>query len=134
MPAMDLYTGSPFRLSIRYAFEIADDVLIMSALHGVISPYDRIAPYDVTMADKSKDEIEAWGAEAVGTLTALYPMTRLHLVFFAGIRYIKPLVAPLEKKNGYWTWENPLESMDMFKRIKWLKGQLNGIQERQAQG
>lgn len=50
-PAADLYVGSYFRLALAAAQQLADrdDVLVLSALHGLLGLGDVVAPYDLTM-------------------------------------------------------------------------------------
>lgn len=129
LPAKDLYTGVLFRLAFGHALKTADDVLILSALHGLICPYRVTEPYDFAMSQRTSEGREAWGNEVVSCLNAEYPMTRLHLVFYAGMQYVKPVMRALPEKKPYWTWENPLDHMDMFQRIRWLKQQQDQHQE-----
>ncbi len=49
--ARDLYSSSSFRMALAAALANFDRVLILSALHGLISPDQIIAPYDVRMGD-----------------------------------------------------------------------------------
>jgi hypothetical protein len=127
LPAKDLYIGAPFRLALNYALRTADDVLILSALHGVISPFQRIAPYDVVMPQKTIPEQYIWGRDVVAELRTLYPMTRIHIVFYAGMQYIRPIMKTLPEEKHYWTWENPLAGKDLFTRIRWLKEKLDAL-------
>lgn len=50
-PAADLYVGSYFRLALQAAQQLADraDVVVLSALHGLLGLGDVVAPYDLTM-------------------------------------------------------------------------------------
>lgn len=50
-PARDLYTGNLFRAARDHVEARGLPWLILSALHGLISPDLVIAPYDVTMAE-----------------------------------------------------------------------------------
>lgn len=133
MPAKDLYTGVPFRLALKYAEQTADDVHILSALHGVISPYQTIPPYDELMNLKSPEEKAAWGKAVVTYLDHEYPNTRIHIMFYAGMMYIRPIAKYLPARLGFWTWENPLVGKDLFQRIRWLKEKNDALQERQTQ-
>jgi hypothetical protein len=130
LPAKDLYTGVPFLLAFRYAEATADDVHILSALHGLISPYQCIAPYDMSMVMKSPAEKAAWGRAVCIALEHEYPRTKLHLTFYAGMQYIRPIEQFLPERLGFWTWENPLEGQGLFKRNRWLKEKLDALQER----
>lgn len=50
-PAADLYVGGYFRLALAAALQLADrdDVLVLSAKHGLLGLGDVVAPYDLTM-------------------------------------------------------------------------------------
>lgn len=54
-PARSLYTGSTFPAALHAGFVLADpagEVVILSALHGLLHPTDEISPYDVKMGDE----------------------------------------------------------------------------------
>jgi len=129
LPARELYSGSLFRLSIQYAEHVADDVHILSALHGLLSPHDRLSPYDRWMNRLTQEEKEIWAADVINSLDDAYPDTRIHILFFAGMTYIRPLVPHLRDRLGYWTWENPLINKGLFQRLSWLKENLHAVQE-----
>jgi hypothetical protein len=52
--AGQLYTGAHFRMCLATALAIADrgDVLILSALYGLLRLDDLVAPYDLTMGER----------------------------------------------------------------------------------
>lgn len=119
--AKNLYTGVPFQLALSHAYRTADDVHIVSAYHGLIAPYEEIETYDLCMVQLPKSAQEEWGHNIVATLQELYLLTPLHIVFYAGMQYIRPILHAIGPELGYWTYENPLEGMDLFARIKWFK-------------
>lgn len=123
MPAASLYTGVPFRLAMAHALETADDVHILSTLHGLTAPHERIAPYDMVMAQLLISEQSNWGHRVVADLKECYLLTPLHIVFYAGMQYIRPILMWIGPELGYWTYENPLEGMGLFERIRWFKEQ-----------
>jgi len=51
--ARDLYTGQAFRFAMTAAERAGADVLILSALHGVVDPEAWLTPYNVTLSDMS---------------------------------------------------------------------------------
>jgi hypothetical protein len=57
-PARELYTGQAFRLAMAAADRCGADVLILSALHGVVQPGEVLAPYDHTL--RSASERRTW--------------------------------------------------------------------------
>jgi len=71
-PARDLYTGSLFRLSMRYLTQTARifSFGILSAKHGLVMPHQVLAPYQLTLRDMSQSEREQWAARVHLQLTA----------------------------------------------------------------
>lgn len=58
--ARDLYTGSLFRAALAHAERSADEVLILSALHGLVGLDDELDAYNVRL-DKYRDaERDQW--------------------------------------------------------------------------
>jgi hypothetical protein len=123
--AHELYIGNPFKMSYQYAFQAADDVHILSALHGLLSPHDRIAPYEFAMTQMFISAQREWGLRVVHALKALYPVTHLRITMLAGQQYIRPVVDALtEQDRQYWTIETPMKGLDLFQRNRWLKKKL----------
>jgi hypothetical protein len=121
--ARDLYIGSLFKLSFRHAQAAADDVHILSALHGLVDPSTRLEPYDYSMAQMFVSAQRAWGVRVLTELKAAYPLTPLRIIFYAGQHYIRPIMEAVTVETSYWTFKNPLEGMDLFERLRWLKQQ-----------
>lgn len=65
-PARELYTGQAFKLAMAAAARCGADVLILSALHGVVGPDQVLAPYDHTL--RSASERRTWAAKAAAQL------------------------------------------------------------------
>ncbi|MBW2691007.1 MAG: hypothetical protein JRE57_00055 [Deltaproteobacteria bacterium] len=126
LPASELYTGTPFRMAMRHARATADDVHILSSLHGLTAPHERIVSYDLLMTQLLLSEQSEWGRTVVADLKEAYLLTPLDLVFYAGMQYIRPILQWIGPELGYWTYSNPLEGMDLFARIRWFKKQEGG--------
>jgi hypothetical protein len=120
-PAHELYTGMPFRLAYNHAKETADDVHILSALHGLVDPNSMLTPYDFSMVQLAPSKHLAWGRKVLDDLKVAYPMVRLKIVFYAGEQYIRPIMRAIHDEAAYWTFENPLEGLDLYQRIRWFK-------------
>ncbi len=67
-PARDLYTSALFTKSRAWAEKNGSEWLILSALHGVVSPDTVVAPYDRTLTKMSKEERQAWTDKVLGQL------------------------------------------------------------------
>ena len=100
-PARDLYTGSMFRHQLAAATDeanaIGGTVLILSALHGLVSLDTVLAPYNTTMTDK--------GAVKASTVTA----QALEL----GIDYGVEVFAMLPKAYRV-VLDSALDALDVF--------------------
>jgi hypothetical protein len=121
--AHEMYVGQLFKLSFAHAKKNADDVLIISALHGLLSPYEEIDYYDLSLNKLLKSEREDWANKVVDELFMAYPLTRLRIVFYAGLTYIQPILESAYSQEGYWDIENPMEGLDLFQRLHWLREQ-----------
>jgi hypothetical protein len=66
-PARELYTGALFKLSLQYAELVADRILILSALHGVLEADTVVEPYDVSLPTE-KHRRTVWGSNASNQL------------------------------------------------------------------
>ena len=58
--ASELFTSTLFRLNMRFASLVADQVWILSAKHGLISPNTPLEPYDLRL-----EELDARGRDGV---------------------------------------------------------------------
>jgi hypothetical protein len=59
MPAENLYSSELFYRARRYAQANYDEWLILSAKHGLIRPYEFVAPYDCKLTTLSRPERRA---------------------------------------------------------------------------
>lgn len=121
LPAQDLYIGRLFRMAFEHALNTADDVHILSALHGLVAPHQVISPYDLSITRLLLSEQDDWGRQVVDGLFFAYPLTPLHLVFYAGYQYVRPILSAASGQEAYWTWETPLEGLDLFARLRWFQ-------------
>ena len=61
-PAAELYTGQAFRLAMQAAERAGADVIILSALHGAVSPTRQLQPYNRALTDMSTHQRRVWAA------------------------------------------------------------------------
>ena len=61
-PAAQLYTGQAFRLAMQAAERAGADVVILSALHGAVSPTRQLQPYNRALTDMSTHQRAVWAA------------------------------------------------------------------------
>ena len=120
--AADLYIGRLFKLAFWHAIDHHDDVMILSALHGLVPPHQELEPYDYAMHQMTRQERGEWGKTVVGELMTHYPMTRLQLTLFAGQAYTQPVVAAISRAHiQHWGLSQPLQGLDLFERMAWFK-------------
>ncbi len=128
VPAHQLYVGTPFKLAYRYALATADDVQIVSALHGLLGPYELVMPYEFRLTQLLPSERAMWGTRIVKTLKSLYPLAHLRIIFYASRAYIRPILAAItDEDRQYWELVDPLQGLDMFERNHWLKQKLEDL-------
>jgi hypothetical protein len=123
--AREAYIGSLFRAFRRYAEKFyANDWFIFSAKYGLITPDTAIENYDVTFALKSPSAI---------SLELLHDQCRIILcrygrvISLAGNTYNRRLVEALPLGR---LLENPLASLNMFERMKWVSHEMLDAKER----
>lgn len=61
-PAAELYTGQAFKLAMAAAERAGADVIILSALHGAVSPTRQLQPYNRALSDMSAHQRRVWAA------------------------------------------------------------------------
>lgn len=66
--ARDLYTSALFAGRRRYVERTCTEWWILSALHGLVSPGDVLAPYDVTLKGGGRAERRDWSNKVLATL------------------------------------------------------------------
>lgn len=82
--AADLYTGSTFRMQLAAATSEAceaDEVYIISALHGLLPLDAVVAPYDVKMGDPGSVTAETIAAQIVALGLDAADLDRSHDVY-----------------------------------------------------
>lgn len=123
LPASDLYAGRLAQAGLAYARSMGWDVHFLSALHGILPPHARIAPYDLCIQRLLPSERKEWGNRVVGELLASYPLQPLDIIFLAGNAYVEPVLEAIPSQVAYWTYDEPLKGMDLFERLRWFKAQ-----------
>jgi len=59
-PAAELYQGQAFKLAMAAAERAGADVIILSALHGAVSPTRQLQPYDRALCDMNTQQRQVW--------------------------------------------------------------------------
>jgi hypothetical protein len=118
-PARDLYTSALF-VKMRSVIEAGDAPwFILSALHGLVPPYQAVPPYEYTLNTASIDERRTWAAKVLEQLRP-HLKGRARIVMFAGSRYREFLEGPLRDMGL--TVEVPMEGLTLGRQLSWLSG------------
>lgn len=111
--ARNLYVGPLFRAARQYAELHCDDWVILSALHGVLTPEDFIEPYDRSLPKMRDAERSAWGNRVSSYLRDRYRGLAVTYIGLAGEDYLRELsVGPIAR---------PLAGMGIGERISYLR-------------
>lgn len=109
--ARDLYTGQAFRFAMQAAERARADVLILSALHGVVDPDAWLTPYNCTLNDMTATERAQW---ALRTAAELEPHRHREIVVLAGQHYAAAV-------EGFPNVTRPLAGLGIGQQLAALK-------------
>jgi hypothetical protein len=110
-PAAELYTGQAFKLSMKAAKAAGADVLILSALYGVLEPDDIIDPYECYLGGLPAMDRAIW---AITTAAQLAPHRERFAVILAGRHYAAACSDFANKRE-------PLKGLGIGRQLSFLK-------------
>lgn len=114
-PAAELYQGTLFRLSLRYARSLSpDSVYILSALHGLLEAEQVVEPYDVTLNGMPQADRRAWSERVLGQLRAVADLQEDRFTVLAGSRYREHILPHLANA------EVPMQGMRIGEQQQYL--------------
>ena len=117
--AKDLYTGSLFRLSLRYAYSLNPRrIFVLSAKHGLVDLEQELDPYDLTLNEIPASEVREWAESVLDQLREEADLGKDRIVFLAGERYRKNLMTHISHP------EVPLSGLSIGKQMSLLKEKL----------
>jgi len=118
--AKDLYVGTLFKLSLRFAKSLNPSMIfILSAKHGLLDLEREIEPYDTTLNNMSIAETKAWSAGVVAQIRAHADLHQDHFIFLAGDRYRRFIIPHVR------SFEIPLRGLRIGEQLQFLKGQVS---------
>lgn len=117
--ARDLYVSPRFKYARTIAEHEGDRWYVLSAAHGLLSPGETVAPYELTLRDMSASERRCWADRVAADLLRVTDVDD-ELVFLAGALYRDDLIARL-RKRGYTRFANPLQGLRQGEQLAWLK-------------
>jgi hypothetical protein len=110
-PAAELYTGQAFKLAMRAAKAADADVLILSALYGVLEPDDVIDPYECYLGGLPAMDRAIW---AMTTAAQLAPHRERFAVILAGKHYAAAC-------DDFTNKREPLKGLGIGQQLRVLK-------------
>lgn len=114
--AVDLYQSQLFNRSIEYARTLnPDQILILSAKHGLVSQEQVIEPYDVSLTSMTVQQRKAWTKRVMTQLKSTVKVKDTEFVVLAGKHYREFLLPLLPHANA------PLAGLGIGEQLHWLK-------------
>ena len=137
--AYELYDSDLFKKSLYYAWdhnckeaietkEYAE-TLILSALHGVVDPFDRLDPYDVALCDMTKQDRVTWSLRVYHQLKTRFGFALPEkITFLAGVLYREHLEHLVREYDGVKT-EVPMKGLGIGQQKHWLMWETERVRE-----
>ena len=119
MQARDLYQGQAFKFSRQLAEKTGADYWILSALHGLVHPEEKIAPYNEYLGGMTKAQRTTWAIKTAQQIKRA-GLTDSPVTFLAGGLYAEPLAQIFTHAM------RPLAGMGIGQQLNYLKTQLEG--------
>jgi hypothetical protein len=119
--AKDLYTSRLFAGRRRAVERSCDEWFVLSALHGLVDPTQRLEPYDVTLNTFTRDERRRWAEGMVHSLeNRLGTLQGVHFELHAGANYIEfGLMDALTRRGATVSW--PVRGLTMGKQLQFYQ-------------
>lgn len=118
-PARDLYVSPLFRKRRAHAERTCDDWVILSALHGVVSPEQVLEPYDSTLKTMGAAERRSWAAAVASELARRFGNLDQHVFeVHAGSEYIDYGLEERLRHAGAEV-ERPLRGLSLGQQLAW---------------
>ncbi len=125
-PARELYTSALFKGRRSYVEASCDRWFILSAEHGLVSPEQVLAPYDVTLKGASAARRREWTIQVIAQLTTeLGDLGGRVFEVHAGADYLAGgLVAEL--RSGGAAVELPMQGLSMGRQLAFYRDAARG--------
>lgn len=118
-PARDLYVSPLFRKRRAHVERTCDDWVILSALHGVVSPEQVLEPYDSTLKTMGVAERRSWAAAVASELMRQSGDLRQYVFeVHAGAEYIDFGLEERLRRAGAEV-ERPLQGLSLGQQLAW---------------
>lgn len=119
--AKDLYTSTLFMGRRRAVERSCDQWFVLSTLHGLVDPGQRLEPYDVTLNTIGRNERRRWAAGVVQALQErLGTLQEHHFELHAGANYLEfGLIEALTRQGATVSW--PTRGLPMGKQLQYYR-------------
>ncbi len=117
--AKELYISPLFKKAYQWATQYKIPIYILSAKYGLIKDDQYISPYEKTLNNMSKDEIDLWGKSTAQSISRI--IGGGDLLVLAGEKYLT-FSKYCENKII-----NPLKGLGIGKRLQWLDQHIKKI-------
>jgi hypothetical protein len=113
--AKEIYISPLFKLNMKYALSLKPDkIFILSAKYGLLDLEQEIEPYDLTLNNLKKEEINSWANKVLDNLKE-EDLNNDEFIFLAGEKYRRFLIPKIEN------YKIPLKGLGIGKQLKFLK-------------
>lgn len=118
--AKEIYISNFFQKAFKYAESLRPDkIFILSAKYQLLSPEQRIEPYELTLNKMGVAERRRWASHVIEQLGYQADLENDNFIFLAGQKYREFLVPAI---NNY---EVPMQGLQIGKQLGWLKGKID---------
>ena len=93
-----------------------EEIFIISAKYGLLSPFEKIPKYDVTLKTMSKEEKQKWAKNVVNQLKEKFNIEDTTFLILAGKDYYEELIKLLPHYKLI-----PEEPLPIGKRVQWFQ-------------
>jgi hypothetical protein len=118
--ARNLYTSTLFRKARLFAEKYGDEWFILSGLHGLVKPEEKIGPYEFKLTQRRPAERDAWGDRIARQLRATVPRGST-IIIVAGKLYRENIEHKLIRFG--FEVETPTEGKGLYELMRFLTEQ-----------
>ena len=115
----ELYTGTLFQKAVAWAERHGYDWFVISALHGLLTPDQTIAPYDYSLKHRrGSRERESWAYLAINADLTKHVAKGSHAFLIMPELYRRYIQHELDRQSI--TYTNPLQHLAIGEQMRWL--------------
>ncbi|MBO1031387.1 hypothetical protein IPV09_08560 [Tessaracoccus sp. SD287] len=124
--AADLYTSPGFASRRTIAESQGERWFVLSAEHGLVQPYEWLAPYDLALVDASRAYRDAWGQWVLARLTRIVgDLNGISVLLLAPSAYADPIGHRLRAAGA--SVVAPLIGLRQGEQIAWMAEQARQV-------